>query len=822
VAGWLLAIALFVLLAAPSPASAAPTHTFTVRNAGDAGDAKPGNGKCATAGGKCTLRAAIEEANALAGRDTIMVRKLKISLGSQLAISSSMEIVGAGAKRTIVDGSSAIHRVFLVNGGPVTLRGLTVRGGDAQVGGGLYIDTGSTVEISDARVVNNHAFTGGGGLLVGTGATVEVRRTTIQANDAIGAFGGGVYNFGTLLVRESLIAENDSNRTGGIYSAPGSVLVLSNTTVSGNTAHSPQAGTGGLVNAGYAFLGNVTVTENGGVGNNVGSFLGGGLLSTAGATTVVKNSIIAGNHGRGGPDDCVGALSLDSRYVLIGSTTGCQLPAATGTFVLNRSAQLGPLSGNGGPTRTHLPASTSPAIDAGYPFPPGHSLFASDHCQSTDQRGVPRLICDLGAVEREVAIPTQLLVTTTADQVDALPGNAACATANGACSLRAAVQEANRLPGRQTIIVPAGVYGLSISPVNEAGFDPAAGGDLDLLDAVTVMGAGPTSVVVDGNHISRLFDVAPGVEASISGATIRDGTDLGGGGLRVTSGSLTLGNTIVDGNESSSGAGGGIEVDCCDSVLHVMGSVISNNRAPSLGGDGGGIDVLAVGATISDSRITGNKASGAGGGLSVSGAVTVTRSTIANNQASFWGGGISAGVLELVRSTVSGNSAGAQGGGVFASGAIVNSTISGNTSATNGGGVSTGGSLSLLHVTVARNIAAAGGNGLHSFGSVFALSLRNTILADPPGHECAGLPPSSGGHNIASDASCSLTAGGDRQATNALLGPLANNGGPTQTHLPSLASPAIDAGANAGVTIDQRGVSRPQGSAPDIGAVERQ
>ena len=84
------------------------------------------------------------------------------------------------------------------------------------------------------------------------------------------------------------------------------------------------------------------------------------------------------------------------------------------------------------------------------------------------------------------------------------------------------------------------------------------------------------------------------------------------------------------------------------------------------------------------------------------------------------------------------------------------------------------------------------------------------------------------GHNIASDATCGLTGSGDLNSTNPLLGPIANNGGPTPTHAPLLGSPAIDAVPIADCTdaygtpiaTDQRGVARPQGAACDIGSVE--
>lgn len=144
---------------------------------------------------------------------------------------------------------------------------------------------------------------------------------------------------------------------------------LRSTTVSGNVAQSTEAGTGGVSQNGFAVLYNVTMTNNTGVGNDAGSFRGGGIQIVDGKTTVVKNSIIAGNHGGSGPNDCVGQLSGDSKHNLIGDTTGCTIPSFVSTFVLNADPQLGPLANNGGPTQTHLPASNSPALEAGYQFP---------------------------------------------------------------------------------------------------------------------------------------------------------------------------------------------------------------------------------------------------------------------------------------------------------------------------------------------------------------------------------------------------------------------------------------------------------------------
>jgi hypothetical protein len=245
-------------------------------------------------------------------------------------------------------------------------------------------------------------------------------------------------------------------------------------------------------------------------------------------------------------------------------------------------------------------------------------------------------------------------------------------------------------------------------------------------------------------------------------------------------------------SNTSNSAGGGISVGGLGSTLNLSSSEVSSNSAPFFGGNGGGVDASGT-LSITDSSLAFNHAAGAGGGLRATGSVAVVRSTVAGNQATGSvlanGGGISASGLVLLESTVAGNSAAAQGGGVFGSGAILNSTISGNTSSTNGGGVSTSGSLGLLSVTVAGNTATNGGRGLHRFGSGSELRLRNTILADPGGTECAGLSPVSNGDNISSDASCGL---------------------------PQAASPAINA-ASAGLPTDQRGSRVPRGRRPTSG-----
>jgi hypothetical protein len=314
--------------------------------------------------------------------------------GGNLVITDGVQIQGAGAATTIIEGNHT-DTVIYVKSGDVILNNVTVMGGKSQFGGGIKIDKDET-ELNNVVIRDNEAFTGGGGLRVGDDATVRMRRSTVSHNTVTGAFGGGILNSGLLFVDESTIANNISNRAGGAYNQ--GRLILRNTTVSGNVAVSPDAGTGGISQNGYAVLYNVTVTDNTGVGNNAASFRGGGIQTTSGKTTLVKNSIIAGNHGGTGPNDCVGSLTLDSKYSLIGDTNGCVIPAYVATFRLNVVPQLGSLADNGGTTQTHLPAATSPALEAASP-----GNYPADRCESHDQRGVPRPqgggICDMGAVE---------------------------------------------------------------------------------------------------------------------------------------------------------------------------------------------------------------------------------------------------------------------------------------------------------------------------------------------------------------------------------------------------------------------------------------
>jgi hypothetical protein len=392
----------------PTAPTAPAARNAAVRTSPPARPARPGD---FTQGDTplCTLRAAIQEANAMPLKSFIVVPAGTYNLtlphtegGGMLTIERSMRIQGSGAGTTTVDGQ-AQGIVFFVDGpaaNDVEINNLTIQNGNSQAGGGIYVYDGSA-ELEDLIIQDNYAFTGGGGLALGTQGHATVRRSTFSRNSATGAFGGGIWNAGTLWVHDSTISDNESNRAGGIHNSGD--MNLRNVTVTGNWAHSDDlqgsgAGVGGIRQWGFAVLNNVTVTNNQGIGTDPAYDQGGGIQTSASGTTVMKNSIVADNDGQGGPNDCVGELSGDSRNNLIGDSNGCVITSHLNTYVLDQPADLGYLSLHGGPTASHVPGIGSPARDNGFLFP----MPAADGCEPRDQRGVPRpqgARCDMGAVE---------------------------------------------------------------------------------------------------------------------------------------------------------------------------------------------------------------------------------------------------------------------------------------------------------------------------------------------------------------------------------------------------------------------------------------
>ncbi len=253
-------------------------------------------------------------------------------------------------------------------------------------------------------------------------------------------------------------------------------------------------------------------------------------------------------------------------------------------------------------------------------------------------------------------------------------------------------------------------------------------------------------------------------------------------------------------------------------TVHLSGLTISNANAASSGGGISGGDVLTL-----DACVVSNNSAPDGGGIHFSGAtLTITNSTVSGNTATTTSGGgitITGDAADITNSTISNNFALTFGGGIDNAGvAVMNitaSTVTANTAQVNAGGIQ------------------AGGNASNVRGSIIA---ANSATSNP---DIEGLFNSQGFNLIGKqDSSSGFEHGtnGDLVGTSAapinpLLGPLANNGGPTDTHAllnTAPASPAIDAGANAvngppfNLSTDQRGSPRRFGAQVDIGAYELQ
>jgi hypothetical protein len=330
---------------------------------------------------------------------------------------------------------------------------------------------------------------------------------------------------------------------------------------------------------------------------------------------------------------------------------------------------------------------------------------------------------------------------------------------------------------------------------------------------------------------------------ALENSTIRDSRASASGGAIVSYGELHIDNSLLEGNRAHNG--GALYPRFANARTVIVNSVLRNNRTigttEGYGGailawDGARVEVhhsdiysntAQVGGAIYNyansvlfldggTRLRDNVTIYDGGGIFNAGTATLTNVTLNGNSTTNYGGGIDnfSGTATLTNVTLSGNRADF-GGGIFNRGTatLTNATLSGN-SGILGGGVRNLGTATLTNVTLSGNSAPSGGGILRDYGTV---ALKNTIVANSPaGGNCSGGVTNSG-LNLSSDNTCGF--GPEQDNVNVLLGPLADNGGLTQTHLPQAGSPAIDHGSGCPAT-DQRGAPRPAGAACDIGAVE--
>jgi hypothetical protein len=301
---------------------------------------------------------------------------------------------------------------------------------------------------------------------------------------------------------------------------------------------------------------------------------------------------------------------------------------------------------------------------------------------------------------------------------------------------------------------------------------------------------GNTAAVGGGVYNSGALTLS---QCTISSNTTTDG---GGGGIsNAYYGTLSLSGSTVSGNSSSGLQGGGLDNS---GTAQIAGGIFSNNQ----GGQGGAI-FNEPGAQLPISQgttFTGNTVSGDGGAIYNNGTTTISQALFNGNQAQSLTSAISCGgalcnqaMATITESTFTGNTTSGSGGAISNRGngviTLGDDTITGNTATT----VSSGLDIENAPTPTINNTIIAG----------------NTVLPESSTSDCNGCATINGAGNL-----IGVTVD---------LGPLANNGGPTQTIMPLPGGSAIGAGVPAATTdtTDQRGFSRlsPTGTI-DVGAVQ--
>lgn len=404
----------------------------------------------------CSLREAVVLANATPGEHRIRLAAgtyaltLETPLGGDayildeddnlngdLDISGALQIIGAGASKSFIDGSSNDRIFEVLSGASLRLRDLTLQHGHTSEAGGALLNDGNSV-LEHVLLQNNDAswgYRGGEGGAISNRGTMKLYWTQFLHNrasfgDSGQAFGGAVFNQGDLIVRDSLFQNNgvssddvvgiggalfnigsaDVARSAFLYhSADGlgttisndgnGVLRLTNVTVSGKSSGGENDRGAAVANGSYypmyrgvpsLQLINVTIADN----NTLGLINYGKLL--------IRNSLIAGNiNGFGESANCLNdgdTYSYQARGLLLGNGAG----NCTGDLYIENNTtftkRLYPPADNNSTLPTHALRKGSVAVDAGIGSCTGYDQRRLNRPRDGDGDGVAK--CDLGAYER--------------------------------------------------------------------------------------------------------------------------------------------------------------------------------------------------------------------------------------------------------------------------------------------------------------------------------------------------------------------------------------------------------------------------------------
>jgi CSLREA domain-containing protein len=602
-------LVLFLLLSLAMQPHTAHAAAFVVNDTRDRVDSSIGNGMCRTSAGTCTLRAAIQEANALAGADTIQLPRGTYTLTiaplngnlaetGDLDITGPLTISGAGASTTILDGGQppagsppimrGLDRLLEIHpsAGNVSLSRLTIREGySVDSGGGIYYAGLGTLRLESARVLDSYAAKFGGGIhnigngrvdLVGTivlgngageggsainnaaGGIVDIRAGSAITNNPgtypLGA--GAIHNqaevdaIGTISIADSTVADNAAIHNGAaIHNVGDGSLLVERATISGN---STAADGGGI----YTVSGIVSITNSTIAGNQART--GGGIYN-------------AGESTRAGPRGLVEVTD---------STITGNIALESGGGIFND------LEGQLTLTKTTVSGNQAGAEGGG--------LSNQGHAALTISGG---FFVDNAAADYGGGVVAESAWATTIDDVE-FSGNAAGADGGGGLYT----------DGPGTIDIAGATFAGNTAIGNGGGVAIHSLGPLTIADSIIRDNTSES----DGGGVEN-----SGMLANFSRLTITNNTAMrdGGGIHNTSSGELTLLDNSIEHNTAANGGG---LANRPDSTLVVRGSLFYANTArigDADSGFGGGIYNLSDGASsIENTTISGNSAQ-AGGGM---------------------------------------------------------------------------------------------------------------------------------------------------------------------------------------------------------------
>ncbi|MBQ8285295.1 MAG: hypothetical protein IJZ10_03225, partial [Thermoguttaceae bacterium] len=605
---------------------------------------------------------------------------------------------------------------------PVTIKGLTITGGSARDGGGIYVSEAGALALYDSALIGNRATSwgggglcadgpatvvncrfvenearDGGGLCVATGATLTLADSTFIGNAAFGSgWDGGairVYADCVATIDGCEIRENEAAKGGGISVATGGKATISNSTIADNVA--TVYGGGGLGINGEATISNSTIT-----GNSSPTY--GGGLNVNGVASI-DGSVISGNTATYGggihSDGPSGVLSLTD------STLSNNVATSHG----------GGLCVDGRGTVENVVFSGNAATYGG---------------------GI-----HVGGSQSLTVVASEIIENTATNE-----GGGISVTDDAALTLTDSLVDANEITAGAKNVYGGGIYAAGTLTVENSditnnvanGINDAFGGGIYAKKTSTLLNSNVSNNLATGKFAVRgggvdargtLIATDSTFDGNVATHTTDDWSVYGGGiYFDASAGTATLTNCVLTNNAATTD-GGAFRAQTGTATL--TGCAISNNSATY----GGGVGVSGTAsATLTDCSITENVASGYGGGVALfdEAKAALTNCVVSNNTATRGAGLLNRGAdatATLTNVAITGNVASSYGGGVYSEGTTfcANVLIAGNSGSYGGAFYGEAGTATFVNATLTGNSATKNGGGIYEYSA--STTLCNAIVA---------------------------------------------------------------------------------------------